>query len=270
MISRCLKSLRSPGCDCSQGAVNFRGRRAQNQVAEGSPCNCNVLVGTQNMDLVICQHDSGLSHVLNGVLRPPALASHPANGPGKMVALQGLHILDLEAVDEQVVEPDERQSIFNFEAEDKGPNKVCSLLQGGRVLRVLASPHLHVPGFQVEPNLKFQMLHNWLEDLHPVLFQRSVTVAWNWDLSHLRAISQFFLLNGWEGGLEWGSHTGHHGVNVRHTSVRFRVRHSFLLSFSDFPFDGLLGHLERHIRVFYDSFNFHLSLVEVNQAIKAW
>ena len=105
------------------------------------------------MDLVICQHDSGLSHVLNGVLRPPALASHPADGPGKMVTLQGLDILDLEAVDEQVVEPDERQSIFNFEAEDKGPDEVCSLLQGGRVLCVLARPHLHVPGFQVEPDL---------------------------------------------------------------------------------------------------------------------
>ena len=34
-------------------------------------------------------------------------------------------------------------------------------------------------------HLQFEMLNNGFENLHPVLLQRSVTVAWHWDLSHL-------------------------------------------------------------------------------------
>ena len=106
------------------------------------------------MDLVIGQHNSGLGHVLNSVLGPAPLASHPANSSGEMVPLQSLHILDLEAVDEEIVEPDESQSVFNFEAKDESPNKVRGLLQRSRVFCVFAGPHLHVSAFQVKTNLR--------------------------------------------------------------------------------------------------------------------
>merc|ERR1719339_897829 len=149
------------------------------------------------------------------------------------------------------------ESIFNFEAKDKSPDKVCSLLQGRWVFCVLASPHLHISAFQVETNLKLEMLNNGFKDLHPVVLEWGVTMARHWDLSHLRAISQLLLLDGWKSRPEWSSDTGHHRVNIRYTGVRFGV------------LDSLLGLLEIPIRILYDSFHFHLfSLVEVNQAIK--
>merc|ERR1719376_521507 len=192
-----------------------------NQVAECSPCNGNVLVGAQDVNLVICQHNPGLGHVLNGVLGPSPLACHPANGSSKMIPFQGLHILDLEAVNEEVVKPDQSKSIFNFEAEDESPDKVSSLLQRRRVFCVFASPHLNISALQVEPNLKLEVLNNGFKDLHPVLLERGVTMAWYWNLSHLRAISQLLLLDGWKSRSEWGSDTRHHRVNIRYTGVGF-------------------------------------------------
>ena len=35
------------------------------------------------------------------------------------------------------------------------------------------------------PYLKLEMLNNRFKDLHPVILEWSVTMAWNWDLSHL-------------------------------------------------------------------------------------
>ena len=126
------------------------------------------------MDLVVGQHDPGLGHVLNGVLGPASLACYPANSSGEMVPLQGLHVLDLEAVDEEVIEPDESERIFNFEAKDKSPDKVCSLLQSRWVFCVLASPHFHISAFQVETNLGYsQSIMGNCSRTHKELFHRS-------------------------------------------------------------------------------------------------
>ena len=51
----------------------------------------------------------------------------------------------------------------NLKAEHEGPDEVRSLLQGGRVLRVLARPHLHVTRLQVEPDLS-----SWSESSFPL------------------------------------------------------------------------------------------------------
>merc|ERR1719234_1131278 len=184
-----LKSFRGPGCNSPQRAVDFRRWRTKDQVTQRSPCNGNVLVGAQDVNLVIRQHNPRLGHILNGVLGPAPLACYPANGSGKMIPFQGLHILHLETVNEEVVKPDQSKSIFNFKAEDKSADKVCGLLQRSRVFCVFASPPLNISTLQVEPHLKLEMLNNGFKDLHPVLFERGVPMAWYWDLSHLRAIS---------------------------------------------------------------------------------
>merc|ERR1719234_538463 len=205
-----LKSFRGPGCNSPQRAVDFRRRRTKNQVAQRSPCNGNVLVGAQDVNLVIRQHYPGLGHVLNGVLGPAPLACYSANGSGKMIPFQGLHILHLETVNEEVVKPDQSKSIFNFKAEDESANKICGLLQCRRVFCVFASPHLNVSALQVETNLKLEMLNNRFKNLHPVLLERGVTMARHRDLSHLRAISKLLLLDGWKSRSEWSGDTGHH------------------------------------------------------------
>uniref|UniRef100_A0A672LT98 Dynein axonemal assembly factor 10 n=1 Tax=Sinocyclocheilus grahami TaxID=75366 RepID=A0A672LT98_SINGR len=41
--------------------------------------------------------------------------------------------------------------------------------------------NLHVPGFEIESHLELQMFHDGGENLHPVFFQRTVTVIKVWD-----------------------------------------------------------------------------------------
>ncbi len=49
--------------------------------------------------------------------------------------------------------------------------------------------NLHVSGFEVESHLEPQMFYDGSENLHPVLFQRSVTVRRNRYLPHLNSSS---------------------------------------------------------------------------------
>merc|ERR1719234_1570993 len=205
-----LKSFRGPGCNSPQRAVDFRRRRTKNQVAQCSPGNGDVLVGAQDVNLVIRQHNPGLGHILNGVLGPAPLACNPANGSGQMVPFQGLHILHLETVNEEVVKPDQSKSIFNFKAKDKSPDKVSSLLQSCPIFCVFASPNFNISALQVESNLKLEVFNNGFKDLHPVLLERGVTMAWYWNLSHLRTISQLLLLDRWKSRSEWSGDTRHH------------------------------------------------------------
>ena len=74
------------------------------------------------MDLAVGQHDPGLGDVLDGKFSPPALPRQAPNSSGQVVALQSLHVLDLETVDEQVVQPDDGQGVLHLEPADEGLN----------------------------------------------------------------------------------------------------------------------------------------------------
>lgn len=43
----------------------------------------------------------------------------------------------------------------------------------------------HIPGFEVESNLKLKVFYNRSENLSPVVFQRGVSVGWDGDFAHL-------------------------------------------------------------------------------------
>lgn len=43
----------------------------------------------------------------------------------------------------------------------------------------------NIPSFEVESNLKLQVLYDGGENLQPVLLQRGVSVSWDSDLAHL-------------------------------------------------------------------------------------
>ena len=46
--------------------------------------------------------------------------------------------------------------------------------------------NFYIPCLEVEPDLKVKMLHNWREYLHPVFFERGVSIGWHCDFSHVR------------------------------------------------------------------------------------
>ena len=52
------EALLGPGCHRSQRAIDLGGGTAQDEVADGSFGDLDVLVGAQDVDLVVGQHDS--------------------------------------------------------------------------------------------------------------------------------------------------------------------------------------------------------------------
>ncbi len=113
-LARQLEALCGPGRDGPERAVDLGGRTAQDEVAERALGDLDVLVGAEDVDLGVCQHDAGARHVLDGILGAAALAGHAAHRARQVVALQRLHVLDLERVHEQVVQPQQRQRVLNL------------------------------------------------------------------------------------------------------------------------------------------------------------
>ena len=78
----------SSGGHCSQRAVHFRGRTAENQITQGSLCDLDILEGSHDMDLGVCQHDSAFRRVFDGEFRPSAFARDSADRSRQMVTLK--------------------------------------------------------------------------------------------------------------------------------------------------------------------------------------
>ena len=75
-------------------------------------------------------------------------------------------------------------------------DKVCGFLKLCDVLGVLTGPDLDIASLQVESDLELEMLHDGLEDFHPVLLQRGISVSWHGDLPHLTAVRKLFSFDG--------------------------------------------------------------------------
>lgn len=127
------------------------------------------------MDPGVSNHDTRLGHVLDGELGATALAGQTADRPVLVVALQRLHVLDLERLDEQVLESQQRQRILDVEAEQESAHKVGRLLQIGDVRRFRANADFHLVDLHVEADLQLQVLDDGRKDLQPVFFQRGVS-----------------------------------------------------------------------------------------------
>lgn len=56
------------------------------------------------MNIRFCEDDSGFAGVLDGEFRLSVLSGNTTNGTRQVIAVQGLHILDLEGVQVQVIQ----------------------------------------------------------------------------------------------------------------------------------------------------------------------
>ena len=114
------ETLRGSRCHRSQCSVDFAGRRAQYEVTQSTPGDGNVLVGAEDVDLAVGQHYPGLGDVLDGKFSSPSLPRQSSYGSSQVISLQSLHVLDLEAVYEQVVQSDDGQGVLHLEPADEG------------------------------------------------------------------------------------------------------------------------------------------------------
>ncbi len=76
--------------------VDLAGRAAENEGAEGVARDLNVAKGAQDVDLGVCEDDACARRVLDRVLGLAADARDAPNGAREVIALEGLHVRDLE------------------------------------------------------------------------------------------------------------------------------------------------------------------------------
>ena len=71
------------------------------------------------MNFTVSQHNPSLGHILDGKFSSPSLPGQSPDGSSQVIALQSLHVLDLEAVYEQVVQSDDGQRVLHLEPADE-------------------------------------------------------------------------------------------------------------------------------------------------------
>lgn len=99
--------------------------------------------------------------------------------------MQGLHILDLKGLKEQIVQSENSNGVLQIETKHKGLNEVSTLLYGSHVLSSLRRPNLDSPSLGVHTDLQLHVLHECLEYALPVLLERGESVARHGDPSVL-------------------------------------------------------------------------------------
>jgi hypothetical protein len=94
-------------------------------------------------------------------------------------------VLDLERLDVQIVEPEQRERILHSKAQDERLQEIGRALQRRDVLRLRACSHLDVARVRVHADLQLEVLHDRRHQLRPVLLERRVPVTRHGDLAHL-------------------------------------------------------------------------------------
>lgn len=169
-------------------SINFRRWATHDKITESSSGKLDILERSKNVDLRICEYNSGFCDILDGEFCPATFSCKPTNRSREMITFQRFYILNFKRLHEEIVQSEKSQGVIHFEAEDESLDEVCRLLQMADVLGVLAGPDLNVPGPQVEPDLQVKVLHHGTEDLHPVVLEGGVTVGGHRNFPHLACL----------------------------------------------------------------------------------
>lgn len=183
-----LKSLLLPGRHRPKVAIHLSWRASQNQAHHRLARHADIMEAAEDVNLLVCQHHSSLCRILDGKLCLSVFTGDTADRASKMLSLQRLHVLDLKALDIQIVEPQQRDRIVDIEAEGKGADKVGALLQRSRVDRLLRRPHLDGLVFGVHAHLEEKVFHKWRVDLGPAVLERSEAVGRDGDFAAFVAV----------------------------------------------------------------------------------
>mmetsp|Transcript_4924 Transcript_4924/g.10875 ORF Transcript_4924/g.10875 Transcript_4924/m.10875 type:complete len:227 (+) Transcript_4924:65-745(+) len=173
----CLISLVHPLRHIPHIIVNFSRRRSQNKIANRIPRPSDVGITPQQVYPRIGNHNSRPRSILNRKTRFTILTGDTTNRTGQMIPPQYFHIRHLERLYVQIVQSKQRHGILRLESQHERPHKIRPLLKRRRVRRVPRRLHLDRSRAGVESDLKFEVFHQWGEELFPIFAEGGVPMG---------------------------------------------------------------------------------------------
>lgn len=137
------------------------------------------------MDLRIGHDNSDTGSVLDGILSLTLFSAYTPDTSTQVISVQGLHILDLKGLKEQVVQSKNSNGVLQIETKHKSLDEVSALLYSSDILSSLRSPNLDSPSLCVHTHLQLHVLDKCLKYALPVLLERGESVARHRDPSIL-------------------------------------------------------------------------------------
>lgn len=124
MSKSLLQSLRH----CPQLRVNLAWWAAKDQTADGVSCKLNVAEAPQDVYFALGNHDTSSCRILYRILCLALLSANTPNTSTQMITVECLHVFDLEGFKEEVIKPQNCDSVLEIKAEHEGFQEVCPLL----------------------------------------------------------------------------------------------------------------------------------------------
>lgn len=115
--------------------VYFAGRATENELANSISCTLNVVEAAKNVDLGVSNDDTRPRRILDSKLSLSFLTADTANTTTQMVAMQGLHVLDLESLQVQVIETKNGNRVLKIESQHEALEEISAFLNRANILR---------------------------------------------------------------------------------------------------------------------------------------
>eukprot|EP00218_Dolichomastix_sp_CCMP3274_P016814 CAMPEP_0170133438 /NCGR_PEP_ID=MMETSP0033_2-20121228/1299_1 /TAXON_ID=195969 /ORGANISM="Dolichomastix tenuilepis, Strain CCMP3274" /LENGTH=529 /DNA_ID=CAMNT_0010368919 /DNA_START=150 /DNA_END=1741 /DNA_ORIENTATION=- len=177
----------------SEFGVHLAWGRPEDEAAQGIACDADVGEGSKDADVGVGDDDACAGAVLDGEFGFAILAGETPNPTSEMLPAERLlHVFHLEALDIQIVEPQQRNGVRHLKTKDERLDKVGRLLQSARVLCLDVRLELHLARLEIHTHIQQHLLRHWLVQCHPVVLQRRVAVRGHPDLTKLHLPSSDF------------------------------------------------------------------------------
>lgn len=181
--SKTLHALLHSASNSAKVAVNLAGRATKNERHDCLASDVNVLEASKNVHLLVGEHDSRPAGVLDRKLCLSILSCYAADCSAHVLAVEGLDVLDLEGLDVEVVETEERDSVVDVKSECESGNEVGALLQRAGVDSLGRSAQLDGLLGHVHAQLQAEVLDERRVDFGPGGLERCHAVWWDADLA---------------------------------------------------------------------------------------
>mmetsp|Transcript_13899 Transcript_13899/g.43429 ORF Transcript_13899/g.43429 Transcript_13899/m.43429 type:complete len:209 (+) Transcript_13899:478-1104(+) len=115
-----LEALQQPRGRRAHRIVHLARRRAEDERADCIARHSDVRDRAEDVHLLVGEHDARARRVLDREFRFAVLAGDAPDRAAEVIAVQQLHVRHVEGLDEEVVEPQERERVRHVEAEHEG------------------------------------------------------------------------------------------------------------------------------------------------------
>lgn len=135
------------------------------------------------MNLLISQHNPRLCRILDRKLCLSILPGDPPNRSRKMLSIERLDILDLERLNEQVIEPQQRDGIIHIKAQRERLDEIRAFLERRGIEGAFARAQLDGAVARVHAHLQEEVFDERGVDSRPGGFERGHPVRGDGDFA---------------------------------------------------------------------------------------